>query len=257
MKEEIFVYFIGTAGSGKSTLTSNFHDWFEQRGIDTVIVNLDPGAENLPYEPNVDIRDWISLKEVMDTNELGPNGAQVACADMIALNIDDVKKSIESFKSDYIFIDTPGQLELFVFRESGKFTINSLKPDKSIICYLLDPILARTASGFVSQLLLSITTNFRMNKPQVNVLTKTDLLSDKDLEIIKKWSENPEEIYEAIQFEEASVYREMSESISRLIQDFGGLIQLIPTSHKQFYGIADIYTSIQLQFGAGEDIMKD
>ena len=161
MKEEIFVYFIGTAGSGKSTLTSNFQKWFKTRGLDAIILNLDPGAENLPYEPDVDIRDWISLREVMETYQLGPNGAQIACADMIALNTEDVKKSIESFKSDYIIVDTPGQLELFVFREAGKYTVKFLKPEKSVICYLLDPSLAKTASGFVSQLLLSITTNFR------------------------------------------------------------------------------------------------
>ena len=65
MKEEIFIFFIGTAGSGKSTLTSNFHDWIKLRGIDSIIVNLDPGAENLPYKPDVDIRDWIKLSEIM------------------------------------------------------------------------------------------------------------------------------------------------------------------------------------------------
>ena len=257
MKEEIFVYFIGTAGSGKSTLSASFQNWFQLRGLDATIVNLDPGAENLPYEPDVDIRDWISLREVMETNELGPNGAQIACADMIALNTDDVKKSINSFKSDYILVDTPGQLELFVFRESGKYTVEFLNPDRTIICYLLDPILARTASGFVSQLLLSITTNFRMNKPQINILSKADLLSEKDLDIIKKWSDSPEEIYGAITTEEASIYREMSESISRLIQEFGGHTQLIPTSKNDLFGIEDVYTGIQLQFEGGEDLMKD
>jgi len=257
MKEEIFVYFIGTAGSGKSTLTANFYKWFELRGLNATIVNLDPGAENLPYEPDVDIRDWISLREVMETNELGPNGAQIACADMIALNTDDVKKSIDSFKSDYILIDTPGQLELFVFRESGKYTIEFLNPERSVICYLLDPILARTASGFVSQLLLSITTNFRLHSPQINVLSKADLLSDKDLEIIKKWSDGTDEIYGAITTEEASIYREMSEAISRLIQEFGGHTQLIPTSKNELSGIEDLYTNIQLQFEGGEDLMKD
>ena len=190
MKEEIFVYFIGTAGSGKSTLTSNFQQWFKMRGLDAIIVNLDPGAENLPYEPDIDIRDWISLREVMETYQLGPNGAQIACADMIALNTEDVKKSIESFKPDYIIVDTPGQLELFVFREAGKYTVEFLNPEKSVICYLLDPALAKTASGFVSQLLLSITTNFRLSQPQINILSKSDLLSDKELSIIKKWSNN-------------------------------------------------------------------
>jgi len=257
MKEEIFVYFIGTAGSGKSTLVANFRKWFHQQGLDSTIVNLDPGAENLPYEPDVDIRDWISLKEVMETNELGPNGAQIACADMIALNTADVKKSIDSFKSDYFLIDTPGQLELFVFRESGKYTVEFLNPERSVVCYLLDPILARTASGFASQLLLSITTNFRMNHPQINVLSKSDLLSEKDLEVIRKWSDNTEEIYGAITTEEASVYREMSEAISRLIQEFGGHTHLIPTSKNKLFGIEDLYTNIQFMFEGGEDLKKD
>lgn len=257
MKQDIYAYIIGTAGSGKSTLSANFKKWCEMRGLDAIIVNLDPGAENLPYTPEVDIRDWISLKEVMETHELGPNGAQIACADMIALNTEDVKKSISSYKSDYILLDTPGQLELFVFRESGKYTIEFLNPGQSVICYLLDPILARTASGFVSQLLLSITTNFRLNKPHINVLSKADLLSEKDFEIIKKWSDNPDEIDGAIQFEEASIYREMSEHILRLIKEFHGYAKLIPTSSQEFLGIEDIYTTIQQQFFGGEDVTKD
>ena len=98
MKEEIYLYFIGTAGSGKSTLTSIFKQWMTNQGLDSITVNLDPGAKNLPYSPDVDIRDWISLKEVMKEYNLGPNGAQIACADMIALNTSDVKESIEKFK---------------------------------------------------------------------------------------------------------------------------------------------------------------
>jgi hypothetical protein len=257
MREEIFVYFIGTAGSGKSTLTSNFQEWFNLRGLDSIIVNLDPGAENLPYEPDVDIRNWISLEEVMETYKLGPNGAQIACADMIALNADDIKKSIEFFKTDYVIVDTPGQLELFVFRESGKYTVKFLNPERSMICYLLDPALAKTPSGFVSQILLSITTNFRMNQPQINVLSKADLLSKEELDIIKKWSEDPDELYGALINEEASIYREMSEGILNLIKGFGGCTAIIPTSKKDFLGIEDIYTDIQIQFKGGEDLMKD
>ena len=145
MKEEIFVYIIGTAGSGKSTLTQTFKQWMELRSVDAVTVNLDPGAENLPYKPDVDIRDWISLKEVMNTYGLGPNGAQIACADMLALNTSDVKKSIEAFKTDYVLVDTPGQLELFVFREAGKYIVQFLNPQRSIIAYLVDHALAKTA----------------------------------------------------------------------------------------------------------------
>ena len=154
MKEKIFIYFIGTAGSGKSTLTNSFKLWLEMKSLDSITVNLDPGVENLPYLPDVDIRDWISLNEVMKNYGLGPNGAQIACADMIALNAEDIKNSINSFQSDYILIDTPGQLELFVFRESGKYIIDYIDKEHSIIAYLIDFSLAKNPSSFVSQMLL-------------------------------------------------------------------------------------------------------
>ncbi len=257
MKEEIFVYFIGTAGSGKSTLTHSFKEWMGLRGLDAITVNLDPGAENLPYDPDVDIRDWISLKEIMDSYGLGPNGAQIACADMLALNTSDIKNSIESFKTDYILVDTPGQLELFVFREAGKYIVNFLNPQRSIIAYLVDHALAKTASGFVSQLLLSISTNFRLGQPQINILSKADMLSKEEIEQVERWSHDPDELDNAISNEKASVYREMSEGLLQLINGFDNQSKLFPTGKEDYLGIEDLYTTIQLQFEGGEDLMKD
>lgn len=257
MKEEIYIYFIGTAGSGKSTLTHVFNQWMNLQGLDSITVNLDPGAENLPYEPDVDIRDWISLKEIMETYELGPNGAQIAAADMIALNTDDLKKSIETFKTDYIFVDTPGQLELFVFREAGKYIIEFLNPDRTILGYLLDPALAKTSSGFVSQLLLAINTNFRLAKPQINILSKSDMLSDEEINMVKQWSEDTDKLGNDILKEQPSVYREMSEGLLKIISDFQSHSTLIPTGKEDFFGIEDLYTQVQLQFKGGEDLLKD
>jgi hypothetical protein len=227
------------------------------RELDTITVNLDPGAENLPYEPDVDIRDWISLKEIMDTYGLGPNGAQIACADMLALNTDDIKKSIGAFKSDYILMDTPGQLELFVFREAGKYIIKFLNPNRTLIAYLLDPGLAKTASGFISQLLLSISTNFRLGQPQVNILSKADMLSDDQLNLIEKWTNNPEELNNSLKNEEASIYREISRRILDLIEEFESQCKVFPIGKEDFFGIEDLYTQIQLQFEGGEDLMSD
>ncbi|MCD6108064.1 MAG: ATP/GTP-binding protein, partial [Thermoplasmata archaeon] len=187
-KENIFVYLIGTAGSGKSTLAATFQEWFNRRGLDCIIVNLDPGAESLPYSADVDVRDWISLKEIMKEYGLGPNGAQIACADMLALNTGDIKTSIEGFKTDYVLLDTPGQLELFVFREAGKYMVDHLNRKRSVLVYLLDPLLAKEPSGFISQLLLSVSTHFRLGVPQINVLSKADLLTREQVERIEKWS---------------------------------------------------------------------
>lgn len=257
MKQGIFTYFIGTAGSGKSTLTGLCKRWMDIRGIDAIIVNLDPGAENLPYDPDIDIRDWISLTEVMEAHQLGPNGAQIACADMLALNTNDIKQSLESFKADFIFFDTPGQLELFVFRESGKYIIDSLKPKKSVVAYLIDQNLAKNPHFFVSQLLLSLTTNFRLGISQINLLTKSDLLKPDEIDQLVSWASHPDDLESALYTQKASVYREINEEIIRLIAHFQSHGPLIPTGETDYLGVDDLYTTIQLLFSGGEDVLPD
>jgi len=257
MKQEIFLYLIGTAGSGKSTLAHTFKQWTNVHGIDSVVVNLDPGAENLPYSPDVDIRDWISLKEIMDDHGLGPNGAQVACADLIAMNMDDVKKSIQSFKTDFVVLDAPGQLELFVFRESGRLIMQTLQPNRSIIGYLIDHVLARTPSGFITQLLLSLTAQYRIGIPQINMLSKADMFTESELEEIISWSKNPELLETAVSKQKATIYREMSEGILRLIEGFLHHSSLFPVSKEEYLGVDDLYTNIQFIYEGGEDVLPD
>ena len=42
-------------------------------------VNLDPAADVFAYEPDVDIKDLISLEDVMEEMGLGPNGGLIYC----------------------------------------------------------------------------------------------------------------------------------------------------------------------------------
>ncbi|MCD6410809.1 MAG: ATP/GTP-binding protein [Thermoplasmata archaeon] len=256
-EERVFLYIVGTAGSGKSTLTHAFREWLAYKGLDAITVNLDPGAENLKYSPDVDIRDWVSLKEVMEEYDLGPNGAQIVCADMIALNIEEIKETINSFKTNYVVIDTPGQIELFVFREAGRIITLSLDPNRSLVAFLLDPILTKTASDFVSQLLLSITTRFRLNLPLINILSKCDLIKEDKLLEIKNWSSMDDNLYETLLRERASISRELSEQIMHLLRHFDEGSSLIAVSSEDFTGMEDLYNALQMCFRGGEDTLSD
>jgi len=227
--------------------------------VDKVIY---PGSGGKTYrpelaEPDIDIREWIKLKDVMEEYQLGPNGAQVACADLIALNIDDIKKSIDTFKTDFVFLDTPGQLELFVFRESGNMILKTLNPNRSIIGYLIDHILARNPTGFITQLLLSLTTQYRSKIPQINMLSKADMFSEPELEEILLWAYTPELLENAVSNQKATIYREMSEGILRLIKGFLSNSTLFPVSKEEFLGIEDLYTNMQIIFQGGEDVDPD
>lgn len=257
MEEPVYVYIVGTAGSGKSRFTAGMQRWLKERGLDCVTVNLDPGAELLPYSPDVDIRDWIRLADVMDQYELGPNGAQVMAADLVALRLGEIKGVLEEFRGPYVLVDTPGQTELFVFRESGRITMEMLAPGRSLIVFLLDPFLARRPSAFVSLLLLSATTQFRFQVPLVNVLGKMDLLKAEELERIRGWSENGESLEDALVNEQPDLYTQMSTDVFRVLDAMQGTTKAYAASSETLEGLEDVYTYIQTVYDAGEDLKSD
>ncbi len=251
------IYFIGTAGSGKSSLALAFHEWMELQGLDSILVNLDPGAEAIPYVPDVDIRDWIRLSEIMREYALGPNGAQIVCADLIALNMKEVVSVVEGFKTNFVLIDTPGQMELFAFRQSSSVVIESLGKDDSFLVFLSDPQLSKTPEGFVSDLMLCAITHFRFSIPILNVLSKMDLLTDQEVEAVLAWSRDPYELYSAIGERQGTSQSVLSIEILKALENIGMYRELTPVSAEMPYGMEDIYNAIQQSFEGGEDLRPD
>jgi hypothetical protein len=193
----------------------------------------------------------------MNEYDLGPNGAQIASADMLAVNASAISEVINKFKSDYILVDTPGQIELFVFRETGKSIIDLFGRERSLIAFLIDPFLAKSASGFVSQMLLSANAQFRFYLPVVNALTKTDTLEEAELENITGWSRDAERLENAVISEAPSMYKEISCRTARILDELGSYRSLIYTSSKDMSGMEDLYTAVQQMFAGGEDLGKN
>jgi len=53
-----------------------------------LVVNLDPAAETFKYRCDIDVRDLITLDDVMEELKLGPNGGLVYCMEYLIENID-------------------------------------------------------------------------------------------------------------------------------------------------------------------------
>ncbi len=251
------LYFVGTAGSGKTTLVHAFATWMSSQGLDTVSVNLDPGVDQLPYQPDVDIRDWISVPEIMKERGLGPNGAQIAAADMLALNAGEVAEVIDRFETPYILLDTPGQLELFAFREASKVIIDAFGREQSALVFLTDPAMARRASGFVSATLLAVTTQFRHSLPFIHLLSKADLLPEPELERVVKWSLDAMSLYQALTEDEASPKTVLDLGFFQAMEDMGVYKRLSPVSSELMFGFEEIYGIVQQVFEGGEDLRPD
>lgn len=49
------------------------------------VVNLDPAAEHFEYPVAIDIRDLISLADVIEELNYGPNGGLIYCMESVAV----------------------------------------------------------------------------------------------------------------------------------------------------------------------------
>lgn len=248
-------FITGTAGSGKSPLTSALKNWYVNRGEDAIAVNLDPGVVELPYDPDVDIRDRIQLQEVMQDYGLGPNGALILAADLAATKLGEIQDEIDSFQAENVIVDTPGQTELFAFRESGEFIVREMKSDSKLLMFLVDPLLASTPSNFLSLALLSASVGLRLNIPKITVLTKRDIARD-GVKRITEWSRDTKVFEEALagtkDGEQYSLYSELFRSIRRL--SFGA--DLYPISSTTQEGLIALIGEMSRIARGGEEFTE-
>jgi len=247
------VFIIGTAGSGKSLLTASFSEWLKTTKQDVAIVNLDPGALALPYTPDVDVRDYISIESLMEQYELGPNGALIMAADLIADEIDKISNEIEDLKSDIVVVDTPGQMELFAFRASGPFIASELLREQSkALVYLFDAAFCVNPLNYVSNLFLSAAVYNRFLLPQVHLLSKCDLLPKDEVDKIVDWSANPIALENAIEKELEGTKRLLSRNMMRAIHQIGLKFLLIPVSAKTNDGMINFNMALERILAGGD-----
>ncbi len=247
------LFVVGTAGAGKSTLVTAFQRWSRFLEIECLTINLDPGAERVHYDPEFDVRDLISLHEVMAEYDLGPNGAQILAADLVAAQSYDIQEELAGLSGDLLVIDTPGQVELFAFREASSHMVEVLGQGQAALIFLFDPMLSQSPSGFVSQMLLSNIVHFRLGLPTANFLSKADLLTPEDLDRVLGWGEDLDQLESAL-FEEAGGQRtEFAIGQLRMMKNSQIQPGLIPLSSEQEEGLADILSFAQSIFGGMAD----
>jgi hypothetical protein len=173
------------------------------------------------------------------------------------LHIDDIRQSLEGFRTDYFLVDTPGQIELFAYREPTRDMIQSISLGGSIAIYLFEPLLASTPSGMVSQLTLASSVKYRLDMPFFQVLNKVDLLEEEDLERIMRWVE-PDILYSDLTGNQSpngdSMTTELGVGLFRALEGTGETARFIPSSATTLEGLEDIYSMVQTVFMGGEDL---
>ena len=247
------IFISGTAGSGKSLLTSKLSDYYTKNGAFIGVLNLDPGVENLPYTCDIDVRDYVDIISIMNQYDLGPNGALIMANDIIASKIDDLQNEVNRINPDYLLVDTPGQIELFAYRSSGRFLTENITSEEKTNIFLYDGALITTPVNFVSIALLATSIRLRLQLPTINVVTKTDLIGSK-LKNILQWSTSLKTLENAIADESDGETYTLTTNILRGLNLSGFAQGLIPISNVTGEGLVNLEGSLSRILNLGEEV---
>ncbi|KAF1846723.1 uncharacterized protein K460DRAFT_282705 [Cucurbitaria berberidis CBS 394.84] len=138
---------IGPPGSGKSTYCDGMQQFMGAIERKCSVVNLDPANDHTSYQPAVDVRDLVTIDEIMEQESLGPNGGVLFALEELEHNFDWLEAGLKELGDEYILFDCPGQVELFTHHGSLRN-----------IFFRLQKL------------------GYRMDLPHLNVLTKIDNL---------------------------------------------------------------------------------
>ncbi|ORZ24370.1 GPN-loop GTPase 3 [Absidia repens] len=169
---------MGPAGSGKSTFCATMMTHCQTTKRRVHLVNLDPAAEHFEYEPTIDIRDLITLEDVMEELDYGPNGGLIYCLEFLLNNIDWLEEEIGTYDDDYLIIDCPGQIELYTHFPIMRRLCEQLSRWNLNICgvYCLESQFIEDKSKYFSGVLSAMSAMVNLEIPHINVMTKMDLI---------------------------------------------------------------------------------
>jgi GTPase SAR1 family protein len=125
----------------------------------------------------------------MEELGLGPNGGLLYCVEYMLENSDWLHDELDQFGDDeYLLLDCPGQLELYTHVPIMRRILDSMKEwgyDGTMVSvFCVDAAFLVDASKFLSGSLLSLSAMIALELPHVNVLTKCDLMSEREVDSI-------------------------------------------------------------------------
>ncbi|XP_015377603.1 PREDICTED: GPN-loop GTPase 1 [Diuraphis noxia] len=230
-KSPVCLIVLGMAGSGKTTFVSKLNTYLRQFKRAPYLINLDPACKNMPYTPNIDIRDSVKYKQVMKNYGLGPNGAIVTALNLYTTKFHQLmdllgKLNVEN-SHDIAVIDTPGQIEVFTWSASGQILTESLASTfPTVVVYVMDLERSTSPITFMSNMLYACSVLYKTKLPFIVVLNKSDIV---DPTYAIEWMHDFEVFCDAVE-NESSYMSNLTRTMALTLDEFYNELKCIPVS---------------------------
>ncbi|EFJ47752.1 hypothetical protein VOLCADRAFT_81366 [Volvox carteri f. nagariensis] len=246
---------IGPAGCGKSTYCNHLYEHCQAIKRSVHVVNLDPAAEAFQYPVSLDIRDLVCLEDVMEELGLGPNGGLLYCMEYLEDNLHEwLGEELEGYgDEDYLVFDCPGQIELYNHLSVFRSFVDFLKNDGWSVCvvYCLDAHFVTDVAKFMAGALQALAAMVKLELPHVNILTKVDLMEDKN-HLDEFLFPDPELLLHQLAASTGPRFRQLNRAMGGLLEEFS-LVSFLPLDITDEDSIADILGQIDMAIQYGED----
>ncbi|XP_008506621.1 GPN-loop GTPase 3 [Equus przewalskii] len=250
---------MGPAGSGKSTYCATMVQHCEALNRSVQVVNLDPAAEHFNYPVMADIRELIEVDDVMEDGSLrfGPNGGLVFCMEYFANNFDWLENCLGHVEDDYILFDCPGQIELYTHLPVMKQLVQQLEQWEFRVCgvFLVDSQFMVESFKFISGILAALSAMISLEVPQVNIMTKMDLLSKKAKKEIEKFLDP--DMYSLLDDSTSDLrskkFKKLTKAICGLIDDYS-MVRFLPYDQSDEESMNIVLQHIDFAIQYGEDL---
>eukprot|EP00803_Ostreobium_quekettii_P001908 evm.model.scf_3150.3 EVM.evm.TU.scf_3150.3 scf_3150:9994-14571(+) len=236
---------IGMAGSGKTTLLQRINSELHRRKQAHYIINLDPAVINIPYAPNIDIRDTVKYKDVMREYNLGPNGGILTACNLFATKFDQVMNLCEKTRTpplQHIVVDTPGQIEAFTWSASGTiFTDLFASSFPTVVVFVVDTVRSVSPQTFMTNMLQACSILYKTRLPLLLVFNKCDVTKH---DFALRWMKDSDEFHAALD-SDSSYASTLSRSLSLVLEEFYNNLKAVGVSAVTGMGMDDFFQAVQ------------
>lgn len=269
-QQPVAIVCVGMAGSGKTTFMQRINAHLHAQRDPPYVINLDPAVLNVPFDSNIDIRDSVNYKEVMKQYNLGPNGGILTSLNLFATKVDQILGLLEKRTQaptaenpgpnhkpiHNILVDTPGQIEVFVWSASGTILLESLASSfPTVIAYIIDTPRTSSTSTFMSNMLYACSILYKTKLPMILVFNKTDV---KDASFAKEWMTDFEAFQAALHEDEnrnafggvegegsgSGYMGSLLNSMSLMLEEFYAHLSVVGVSSMTGQGVNEFFEAV-------------